>query len=145
MNLGDRLRHLIEEKKVTAYEVALKTGISQATLSRVLNDNTAKMSIKTIDVLTQYFNIKKDWLASGIGEKAEILDVAPPQKPTECLECVKLKSKIEYMAETIEDLKAENAEIKIENKHLIRDNGSLENQVSSLNRELDKYRRKKTE
>ena len=64
MNLGDRLRHLIEEKKVTAYEVALKTGISQATLSRVLNDNTAKMSIKTIDVLTQYFNIKKDWLVT---------------------------------------------------------------------------------
>ena len=145
MNLGSRLRQLIEEKKVTAYEVALKTGVSQATLSRVLNDTTAKMSIKTIDVLTQYFNVDRDWLASGIGEKEEILDQTPQQEPTECLECVKLRIKIEYMAETIEDLKAENAEIKKENKYLIKDNGSLENQVSTLNRELDSLRQRKTD
>jgi transcriptional regulator with XRE-family HTH domain len=71
MGLGKRVEELIENKGVTAYEVSVKTGISQASLSRIINNNTAKLKISSIDILADYFNVSRDWLKSGVGNKLE--------------------------------------------------------------------------
>lgn len=67
--MASRLRELIEEKGVTPYEVSKMTGISQATLSRILNNNTTKLNIQNITILSEYFAVSYDWLSTGKGEK----------------------------------------------------------------------------
>jgi transcriptional regulator with XRE-family HTH domain len=68
LEFAGRLKQLIENKNITAYEVAFRTGISQATLSRILNSNTSKMNIRNLDLLTNYFNVNRTWLLTGEGE-----------------------------------------------------------------------------
>lgn len=65
MSLSVRIRQLIESKNVTPYEISAKTGISQSTLSRILNDDTAKPNIRNTDLLALYFNVSRDWLLTG--------------------------------------------------------------------------------
>lgn len=67
MGIGDRLRQLIKNKGVSAYDVSHTTGISQGALSRILNGITQKPSIHTIEILADYFNASPDWLLNGEG------------------------------------------------------------------------------
>lgn len=65
MTLSERVKKLIEDKGVTPYEVSVKTGVSQSTLSRVLNENTLKLSLKNTEMLAKYFNVSEEWISSG--------------------------------------------------------------------------------
>lgn len=62
--LGVRLQKLIDSKGVTAYVVAQETGISQATLSRILNKNT-KPNLRNTKTLAEYFNVSVPFLLTG--------------------------------------------------------------------------------
>lgn len=68
MGIGERIKKLLEYKKVTPYTVSLHTGISQATMSRILNNSTAKPSNGTVEILAKYFNTTSDWILTGRGE-----------------------------------------------------------------------------
>ncbi len=70
--ISSRLRELIGEKGVTPYEVAKMTGISQATLSRILNKNTTKLNINNLSLLADYFKVSYDWLSTGKGERTAV-------------------------------------------------------------------------
>lgn len=67
-SIGQRLRTLIEEKGYTPYFVSQKTGISESTLSRILNNASKKPNIKNSEVLAQFFNVSLEWLLNGTGE-----------------------------------------------------------------------------
>lgn len=69
MAIGDRIKQLIDIKGVTAYIVSAKTGISQATLSRLMSNATKKPNINNIELLANYFNVNPDWLLTGNGER----------------------------------------------------------------------------
>lgn len=62
---SNRIKKLIESSGVTPYEISKKTGISQSTLSRILNNSTSKLSIKSIELLANYFNVSERWLSTG--------------------------------------------------------------------------------
>lgn len=68
MKFSDRLRKLIDSKGVTAYVVASETGVSEATMSRLLNNSTSKPNIKNVKLLAKYFAVNSDWLLTGEGE-----------------------------------------------------------------------------
>ena len=68
--LSERVKKLMDEKGVTAYEVSRMTGISQSAMSRVLSNATQKMSIDNITLLAKYFNVNYDWLSTGRGERS---------------------------------------------------------------------------
>lgn len=68
MTVGDRLRQVIDNKKISPYELALATRISQATLSRILNNSTTKPSSNTIEALANYLQVSRIWLQTGEGE-----------------------------------------------------------------------------
>lgn len=70
-SIGERVKYLIESKGLTAYEVSHESGISEATLSRIVNKNT-KPNIKNCKILADYFQVEKEWLLTG---------VKPVQKP----------------------------------------------------------------
>jgi transcriptional regulator with XRE-family HTH domain len=70
MNIGERVKKLIKLKGVTPYVVYLKTGISQATLSRILNNATARPSIRSIEKLADYFGVNPEWIL--LGDKLDI-------------------------------------------------------------------------
>jgi transcriptional regulator with XRE-family HTH domain len=63
-NIGDRVKKLLKNKGITAYELSEITGISQSTLSRIINKNT-KPNIENSKLLSNYFNVTKEWLLTG--------------------------------------------------------------------------------
>lgn len=67
-SLPERLNHLLELKGITPYALAQKTGISEATLSRLLRSVSAKPNMKTMTKLAKYFRTTEDWLLTGSGE-----------------------------------------------------------------------------
>lgn len=62
--IGERLKHLIENKGITAYELSSSTTISESTLSRILNYST-KPNLKTSELLAKYFKVSKEWIITG--------------------------------------------------------------------------------
>lgn len=66
--IAERLRYLIDNKKITPYQISIESGIKQATLSRVLNNKTEKLSLNNIALLANYFHISPEWLQTGNGE-----------------------------------------------------------------------------
>ena len=119
MKLNDRVKQLINEKGVTVYEVSVRTGISQATLSRILNNSTAKMMLYNIYKLADYFNVSRDWLNSGKGEKTKKADPIELKDRVYGLENVRLTIMVELLEER---------------------NAKLEKQVGELLRELAETR-----
>lgn len=68
MGIGERIKKLLDYKGVTPYAVSINTGVSQATMSRIIKNSTAKPSNGTIEVLAKYFNTTPDWILTGRGE-----------------------------------------------------------------------------
>ena len=62
MDITTALRQLIESKGITPYEISIKTGVSQATLSRILSGKSSKLNIRNTELLAKYLNISSDWL-----------------------------------------------------------------------------------
>lgn len=58
--LQDRFQFLLDSKGLTSYQLSKKTGVSNATLSRIANKGT-KPNSKTLETLCKYFNISEDW------------------------------------------------------------------------------------
>jgi len=64
MGISKRIKELMEHKGVSAYNVSNDTGISQSTLSRVLNKDT-KPNASNLKALAEYFNVDQSWLITG--------------------------------------------------------------------------------
>lgn len=71
-NFSERLVFLMHEKGVTPYVISKETGISEASLSKAINGKTKKMNESSIELLSSYFLVSKDWLRSGNGDKERI-------------------------------------------------------------------------
>lgn len=65
---NERLQQLLDNKMVTPYYLSQAIGISQATISRLRGDITAKPSILTNKKIADYFNVDAEWLLTGNGE-----------------------------------------------------------------------------
>jgi transcriptional regulator with XRE-family HTH domain len=66
MDLKDKVARLIENKGVTAYEVSLRTKISNSTMSRILSGSTVKLSTKNKELLSKYFQVDESYFNNGI-------------------------------------------------------------------------------
>ena len=55
MNWKEKISKFIEYKGITVYELSQKTGISQSTFSKILNDSVKKPNIKNAEILEKYF------------------------------------------------------------------------------------------
>lgn len=64
MELGDRFKKLLEDKGITAYMFSQETGISNSTLSRILNSNS-KPNGNNLQIILDYFCIDKTWFLTG--------------------------------------------------------------------------------
>lgn len=65
--IKERLVYLLEKQNITPYKLAKETGISGATLSRILSESNVPNN-STISCICNYFNVNEDWLRAGIGE-----------------------------------------------------------------------------
>lgn len=61
MELKEKLQLLLNNKGVTPYEVSIKSGVPQSSISRVLSGETKKLSTKNKTILANYFDIKEDY------------------------------------------------------------------------------------
>lgn len=72
-NLQERLTYLLEKHLISAYKVSLCTGVSEATLSRILSGKSVKPNSATIEALAKYFQVNEDWLLHGIGAETHTI------------------------------------------------------------------------
>jgi transcriptional regulator with XRE-family HTH domain len=140
MNTCDRIKQLFEDNNVTAYEVSVRTHISQSTLSRILNNKTYKLSIKTTDILSDYFFVKREWLVSGKGEKYIAKKLASDIKDSDPLNSqssynVYRNIDIEEMRVMVRELKTLNAKLIEENRILSLTNESLATSIRDIAKE----------
>ncbi|GHT13434.1 hypothetical protein AGMMS4956_09590 [Bacteroidia bacterium] len=77
MTLQERINYVIAKKGSTPYEISISTGVSQSTLSRLINGTTKKLNMKTASILAKYFHIEQSWLMTGKGEM--LRDATTPQ------------------------------------------------------------------
>lgn len=64
---NERLQQLSDSKGITPYYLSRATGVSQATISRLKGDKTAKPNISTNRKFADYFNVNEEWLLTGEG------------------------------------------------------------------------------
>ena len=64
MEIGERISELLNKKGITAYMLSNETGLSQGTLSRIINKNT-KPNASNLKVISEYFNVDPSWILTG--------------------------------------------------------------------------------
>ncbi|MBT0551606.1 helix-turn-helix domain-containing protein [Riemerella anatipestifer] len=65
--LIDRLNFLLHQHGLTRYALSKKTGISEATLSRIILHNVKPNTI-TVRKIADFFNVSEQWLLTGVEE-----------------------------------------------------------------------------
>jgi len=104
MGLGGIIKELMDAKKLNAYELANETGISQSSLSRILNSETNKLNLRNMQLLANYFNVSLDYLRTGRRE----LPLKPDPGGTDILSPDEMLSRLIV---TNEKLVEQNAEL----------------------------------
>jgi transcriptional regulator with XRE-family HTH domain len=88
--MKDRLSQLIKEKQVTPYEIFVKTGVYQSTISLLLAGKTKKLNIRNSELLANYFGVSRNWLMTGKGKKVgnseQLFDASAVSGQTTALE-----------------------------------------------------------
>lgn len=77
MEIGEKLQKLLDNKGITAYTLSEKTGVSQATLSRILKKHT-KPNASTVKLLADYFKVDPDWFLSPNVEFSSHNNISEP-------------------------------------------------------------------
>lgn len=52
------LAELMKERNLPQYKVAEETGISEPTIARLYHNNSIRVELRVLDVLTEYFNLE---------------------------------------------------------------------------------------
>lgn len=79
MGISIRIKGLMEKKGVSAYTISSETGISQSTLSRLLNKDS-KPNAGNLKIISDYFQVDQSWLLTGIEYKNFKTDLKPLKK-----------------------------------------------------------------
>ena len=66
--ITSRLNHLLQQSGLSPYQFSMKSGISQSTLSRILNKNS-KPNASTLNKIAVFFNVEEEWILTGNSEK----------------------------------------------------------------------------
>lgn len=67
MNISERIKELSDKEMVSMYTISKETGVSQSTLSRLINGKTENISRRSLKILADYFHVGLEWLISGEG------------------------------------------------------------------------------
>lgn len=65
--IGERIKYLIDIQGITPYILSRRANISDATVSRLLNDVSDRPNSKTLGNLSNYFHVSEKWLITGEG------------------------------------------------------------------------------
>lgn len=61
-SIGKRMEHLIRRKGISESELAKALHTNRSTISRIVNDETEKVSSKVLIDAAQYFGVSTDFL-----------------------------------------------------------------------------------
>jgi transcriptional regulator with XRE-family HTH domain len=67
-SLRERLAYLIDAKGYIPRYVARKAGVTESSISNLLNNKTSKMQESNIEKLANFFHVSTEWLQFGTGE-----------------------------------------------------------------------------
>ena len=71
-SIGDRLRWLLEHRKMKQTELAEKIGVTQAAVSNIVTTSTRKPSAPTLLKMAAALQASADWIITGNGDPFEI-------------------------------------------------------------------------
>lgn len=71
MEISERILLLLEENKITAYEVAKNLELSESTFSKWKKQPTSGISIEAIVKIADYFGVTCDYLIRGVDDVSE--------------------------------------------------------------------------
>ncbi len=73
--LSIRLTELLDERKMTAYALFIRSGVSQATISDIKNMNNEGVNVRILYELCEGLEISlKDFFESPLFDKGNIVD-----------------------------------------------------------------------
>ena len=67
-NFSSRLSEILEQKKISGYQLAKDIHISRATVSNYINGKTAPNKLIATE-MSKYFNVSRKWLMTGEGDR----------------------------------------------------------------------------
>lgn len=71
-SIGDRLRWLLEHRKMKQTELAEKIGVTQAAVSNIVTTSTRKPSAPTLLRMAAALQASAEWIITGDGDPFEI-------------------------------------------------------------------------
>lgn len=66
--IGKRLKSLLDKTGLSPYKVSKRTGVSQATLSRIINKGTTPNE-SNLKALIDFFGVSETWFLTGSDQK----------------------------------------------------------------------------
>ncbi|WP_180901967.1 XRE family transcriptional regulator [Martelella soudanensis] len=78
---AERLKGLIDNKGMSVSAASKAAGVDRATLRKLLDGTNQQPSVKTLEGLSSFFNVSRDWLmtGNGDGEPPPTQPASPPQ------------------------------------------------------------------
>jgi len=70
MTLGERIKTIIKERRITQAEFAQALGVSANYINLVANDNKPTISETLAKLIEALYGYSAEWIMSGAGEKA---------------------------------------------------------------------------
>ncbi len=120
--IGKRLRYIIDKKGLTPYRVSKKTGVSQSTLSRILNKNSAPNE-SNLKALVDFLEVTEEWLLTGEESSSEKSDITKPNNNDDLkdklidsleLNVKSLNDQVDTLKKEIKGLESDNTRLKKE-------------------------------
>lgn len=108
MDLGTRIKELLDIKGISAYKLAKETSTAQSTIGRILK-NEGPFKRPTIDSLAKYLNVNTEWLLTGEGDKG----FYTLNEPTEEYTTVNDDKIADYLIDNWEDMLETNKKFKM--------------------------------
>ena len=70
-SIVERIRFAFEQKKITAYQIAQSTSLTEVGVNKILNGTSKNPRQTTLDVLVEFlqnnYAFNKSWILTGIG------------------------------------------------------------------------------
>lgn len=68
MSIGDRVRHVMDERGIKQTELALRIGVGQAAISNIVTDASRKPSAPTLIAMATELRVNPAWILTGEGD-----------------------------------------------------------------------------
>ncbi len=106
--IGNRIKQVREELKLTQEELAQAVGMNKSTIQRYEIGHVEKIKLPVIDALAERLNVNPDWLSCKVDERKAFNESSQPNE-------VKLSDDVVVLARHLDEIPDEDRKELINN------------------------------